>query len=305
MDRTDISLSLFLMANSRTSYHDLAAQLGLSINAVHKRIKDMTDRGIISAFRARPSVSYLRAVPVWVFGRSDADHNQDLHLRLRRNDSTYWVASSGGGYVYVGGYLRDIGELEQYVAFVKEEAKVGEPTVAILTHPPSRFPHEELRPLDYQIISALHNDSRKSATEVASEVKASAKTVHRRLERMIETGLVEFSIDWYPDKSNDILGLCHATLSRSADRPKVSADLNKNLHQNTIFEIHFSNIPNQIALFLWTNSMKQMEDLREGVAKVDGISSVALNVLQTGHMFDTWRDDKILRNDLVAAAPSR
>ncbi len=38
MDRTDISLSLFLMSNSRTPYHELAARLGLSINAVHKRI---------------------------------------------------------------------------------------------------------------------------------------------------------------------------------------------------------------------------------------------------------------------------
>jgi hypothetical protein len=38
MDSTDIKLCLFLMSNSRTPYPELAGRLGLSINAVHRRI---------------------------------------------------------------------------------------------------------------------------------------------------------------------------------------------------------------------------------------------------------------------------
>jgi hypothetical protein len=52
----------------------------------------------------------------------------------------------------------------------------------------------------------------------------------------------------------------------------------------------FSNLPNQLALFLWTNSMRQMDDLREGIGRAKGIESVMMNILQIGYMFDTWID---------------
>jgi DNA-binding Lrp family transcriptional regulator len=221
MDRTDVSLCLSLMMNSRTPYHELAAKLGLSINAVHKRIKAMIDSGIIRAFTARTSLLSLGVVPVWVFGRSEAPHPSEVHLRLKTNDSTYWVANSGGGYVYVGGYLRDLSELDSFVTFVKREGGVTDPTVGIIPQPASPFPKAELRQLDRQILASLHKDSRKPVSDVASEVSASAKTVHRRLEWMIENGLVDLSIDWYPDASNDIVALCHASLDSRADRMKV------------------------------------------------------------------------------------
>jgi DNA-binding Lrp family transcriptional regulator len=291
MDRTDVSLCLFLMANSRTPYHELAARLGLSINAVHKRIGAMADLGIIRVFTAHPSLASLGAISVWVYGRSEATHPSDLHLRLSADDRTYWVANSGGGYVYVGGYIREISELDEYVGFVKKEGELGNPVVGII--PPMRRIKESLRPLDYQILASLKKDSRKPATDIAAEVNASAKTIHRRLEWMLEKGLVEFTIDWYPDASNDIVALCHVEVAQNSDRMKVLETLRGRFAQNILVEVLFSNLPNQIALFMWTNSMKQMEDLRENVGATDGVGSVLLNVLQIGYMFDTWRDGHV------------
>jgi DNA-binding Lrp family transcriptional regulator len=278
------------MTNSRTPYHELAAKLGLSINAVHKRIKAMMDSGIIRTFTARPSLTSIEAISVWVFGRSETPHPSEVHLGLKTNDSTYWVANSGGGYVYVGGYLRSLSELEPYVAFVKREGGITDPTVGIVPYPTNRFPEDKLSELDYQILASLHKDSRKPVSDVASEVNASAKTVHRRLERMIEKSLVDLSIDWYPDASNDIVALCHATVDRRADRAKVLAALEQRYPQNIMIHVLFSNIPNQFILFLWTNSMKQMDGLREEISNAEGVASSTLNVLQIGYMFDTWRD---------------
>jgi DNA-binding Lrp family transcriptional regulator len=293
MDRTDISLCLFLMTNSRTPYHELAARLGLSINAAHKRIGAMANLGIIRAFTAHPSLMSLGATSVWVYGRSEAAHPGDLHLRLNVDDRTYWVANSGGGYVYVGGHLRDISELDEYVGFVKKESEMSNPTVGII---PSmgRRPQESLKPLDYEILASLRKDSRKPATEIASEVNASAKTVHRRLEWMLEKGLVEFTIDWYPDASNDIVALCHVELAGGSDRTKVLEGLKRRFGQNILVWVLFSNLPNLIVLFVWTNTMKQMEELRESLAGAEGAESVMLNVLQIGYMFETWRDGLVL-----------
>ena len=288
MDRTDISLCLFLMTNSRAPYHELAAKLGLSINAVHKRIGALVKQGVIKAFTAHPSLASLGAVSVWVYGRSDAPRPSDAHLRLRADDRTYWVANSGGSYVYVGGYLRSIAELDGYVAFVKREGGLGDPTVGII--PAMQVRQEVLRPLDYQILAALRKNSRKPATDVAAEVNASVKSVHRRLEWMMEKGLVEFTIDWYPDASDDIVSLCHVDVDRGSDRLKLLEALRGRFSENVLVEVLFGNLPNLLVLFLWTNSMRQMEGLREGVASSEGARSVTMNVLQVGYMFDTWRD---------------
>jgi DNA-binding Lrp family transcriptional regulator len=301
MDRTDISLCLFLMSNSRAPYHELAARLGLSINAVHKRISTLVNQGVIKAFTAHPSLASLGAVSVWVYGRSEAAHPSDVHLRLKADNRTYWVANSGGGYVYVGGYLRGIEELDGYVAFVKREGELADPTIGIV---PSMGPHrqEALRPLDYQILASLRKDSRKPATDIAAQVNASVKTVHRRLEWMLEKGLVEFSIDWYPDASNDFVSLCHVDVDQRFDRMTVLDALRKKFSENVLVEMFFSNLPNLLVLFLWTNSMRQMEGLREKVGSVEGVKSETMNVLQVGYMFDTWRDEMVLKEAEPAAS---
>jgi len=305
MDRTDISLCLFLMTNSRTPYHELAARLGLSINAVHKRIGALANLGIIRAFTAHPSLSFLGAVNVWVYGRSEAAHPGDLHRRLKTDDRTYWVANSGGGYVYVGGYLRDISELDEYVGFVKREGEISNPTVGIVPAVGRRSQMESLRALDYQILASIRRDSRKPATEIAGDVNASAKTVHRRLEWMQEKGLVDFTIDWYPDASNDIVAVCHVEVAGGSDRMKALENLRGPFAQNILVEMLFSNLPNQIALFMWTNSMKQMEDLRESVGATEGVGSVLLNVLQIGYIFDTWRDGLVLEKTGLSEPKAR
>ena len=278
------------MVNSRTPYHELASKLGLSINAVHKRIGAMTKLGIIRAFTAHPSIASLGATSVWVYGRSGAAHPSDLHLRLKADERTYWVANSGGGYVYVGGYLRSISELDDFVAFVKKEGEISDPTVGIIPSMGGRPATEALRPLDRQILASLSKDSRKPVSDVAVEVNASAKTVHRRLEWMVEKGLVEFSIDWYPDASNDIVALCHVEIAPGADRQEVLESLRKKFQENILVEVMFSNLPNLLVLFIWTNTMKQMEELRERFVADEDAKSVTLNVLQIGYMFDTWRD---------------
>jgi len=303
MDRTDVSLCLALMADSRTPYHELASKFGLSINAVHKRIAAMMKMGIIRTFTAHPSLVSLGIVPVWVYGRSEAEHPGDLHKILSTDDHTYWVANSGGGFVYVGGYLRDISELEKYVAFVKGLGQISDPTVGIIPSS-GRRPKESLRPLDFQILSSLMKDSRKPVTDVAADVNASAKTIHRRLEWMMEKQLADFTIEWYPDASNDIISLCHVQATHHFDRQKVLESLREKFSQNILVEILFSNIPNAAAIFMWTNSMKQMEDLRERIGEAEEVKSVMLNVLQIGYIFDTWRDKLVQENALAATRNS-
>jgi DNA-binding Lrp family transcriptional regulator len=53
MDKTDIALSMLLLGDSRLSHRELSEKLGLSINAVHKRIQELKAAGMIRKFTAR------------------------------------------------------------------------------------------------------------------------------------------------------------------------------------------------------------------------------------------------------------
>jgi DNA-binding Lrp family transcriptional regulator len=289
-----------LLTNSRLPYHELASKLGISVNAVHKRIMEMSDAGIIRAFTARPSAAADGVLTVWVFGRSEAP-SAGLHEKLHADDSTYWVGLAGGNFVYVGAYLRDLSRLERYVSFVRREAQIADPTVGILPELTRAPGAKTLYPLDYQIINALHKDSRKPLSEVAEELHVSAKTVRRRLEAMLVEGLAELSMEWYPDASDDIITMFHLRLGPSTETNKAVNSLLATYAPHILFPVNFSNLPNLLLCFAWTNTMKELKGLKDRLQAESMFESVMPNVLYTGFIFDTWRDDLLAER----AAPRR
>ena len=300
MDKTDVVLSLLLLANSRTPYSELANKLGLSVNAVHKRIKSLVETGIIRTFTAKVSLFYLKALNVIVFGRSEARSIDEACKKLGENDSTYWVAVASGNYLYVGAYLVNISELEPYVAFVGKEAQITDPTVGIIQFdswfPPSSSTSisATLKPLDYQIISALQKNSRKNIPEVAKELGISAKTVRRRLSKMISDGSIDLSIEWYPDASNDIMTMFHLGLKASVDKRKAGALLANKYSPNLIFFWIFGNLPNLLVCLFWTTTMKELQTIRENLQREGIFESINPIILNTGYIFETWRDKIVI-----------
>ncbi|HYB93294.1 MAG TPA: Lrp/AsnC family transcriptional regulator, partial [archaeon] len=150
-----------------------------------------------------------------------------------------------------------------------------------------------LYPLDRQIIYSLHDNSRKSIAEIAVELGVSAKTVRRRLSTMIKKGLVELSIQWYPDASNDIITVIHIRLKPAVDKD-AGANILKNYFPNTLFYWSFSNLPNELFSVVWTNSMKELREIQQRLAAEKTVASIISNILYTGYIFDTWRDELIL-----------
>ena len=303
MDKTDIILSQLLLINSRLPYRDLADKLGLSVNAVHRRIKALIKSSIIRTFTAKISLSALNGLTVIVFGRSET-RSVEAREKLGNNDSTYWVGVAGGNYLYVGAHLKNISELEPYVDYVKKVAQMSDPTVGIVRRDPLERvqpPSETaLHPLDYQIIYALHNNSRKAVSDISEELGVSAKTVRHRLSRMIREGSIELSIEWYPDASNDIMTIFHLHLGAAADKSKVGSLLIKKYSPNALFFWSFSNLPNLLLCVVWTNTMKELQDIRERFQGEEVFESAVPNVLYTGYIFDTWRDKLVLEKGAPA-----
>ncbi|MEM2949464.1 MAG: winged helix-turn-helix transcriptional regulator [Nitrososphaeria archaeon] len=292
MDKTDIILCQLLLSNSRLSYRELANKLNLSVTAVHSRIQSLVEQGIIRRFSARVNIMILDAVSVLIFGLSKAESVHELSEKFANHGSIYWFAIGGGNFIYIGAYLRNINELEGFVSYVKETARLDTPTVGITSTPfPSNTPRPmaKLSDIDYRIINALKDNSRKSTLEVAEEIGVSAKTVRRRLNRMINLGLIELSIDWYPDVSNDIITILHINLKPDTDKNIVRRVLQK-YSPNIIMHFTFSNIPDFILAILWTNTMREVEKVRVSLENERIFTSILPNILYTGYVYKTWVD---------------
>jgi len=299
VDKTDLVLSLLLLANSRTSFRELGEKTGLSVPAVHKRIQALRDAGVLRAFTARVSMFSLNAITILILGKSEAAPIEGVHEKLGAHESVYWVTHAGGNYLVVGAYLRSISEMDACVAFVKAEAKMPDPTVAIVSLFPS--PAEApLTRLDYRIIAALHKDSRIPISEVAEKVGVSAKTASRRLSRMVANALVELSVEWYPDAANDIMTFYQLYLRPGTDARTAGARLLNKYGPNVLFFYAFSNLPNLIVTMVWTPSMRELKEIQAGFESEGLFENIVPNVLYTGYIFDTWRDTLLMENAKAA-----
>jgi DNA-binding Lrp family transcriptional regulator len=294
VDRTDVILCQLLLGNSRLSYRELADKLNLSVTAVHNRIQSLIETGIIRKFTARISIFAQNGIHVLVYGNSKLTSVRDLKLKLDENELIYWLAVGGGNILYIGAYLKNISELEPLVSFIKEAAQMPEPTVGITGSPiPANIKNlkfeTSLCELDYKIIRSLKDDSRKSTAAIAEEIGISTKTVRRRLNRMIKNYLIELSIEWYPDASNDLISPFHVHLKPDADKNAPLTILQK-YYPNTLFYWSFSNLPNTYLFMVWTPTSKELIVIRESIEQEPAIQSVTPNIIYTGYVLENWRD---------------
>jgi len=295
MDSTDLALCKMLLENSRVPIREIGDRLGLSVATVHGRIQALRDAGIIKAFTARINLVALGATTALVWGTSHRASNEDILARLSRDEHVYWVAFAGAGFIYVGTYLRSTAELDAVVSYVTKEAEIREPTVGLIPMGAGLPPQPILDRLDSRIVRALYRDARKSVADVAEEIGISAKTVGRRLGRMVRGNLIELSMEWYPDAANDVISMWHLDVSPSATRDEAAALLTNEYGSNLLFTMPMSNLPRFLLAATWTGSMKELRDLQARVGQEKRFARALPNVLYTGKLFDTWRDDMLMK----------
>jgi DNA-binding Lrp family transcriptional regulator len=275
----------------------LAEKLDLSVTAVHNRIQTLIDMGIIRKFNASLSVFAQNAIHVFIYGYSKFNPMSNLKTKLETHGSIYWLAIGGGNILYIGAFLRSVSELDGLVRFVKESAEIPEPIVGLTGSPMPPmlkyldFSHidTKLCELDYKIIRSLKDNSRKPTSDIAEELGVSTKTVRRRLARMEKNFLIQFSIEWYPDASNDIMSVFQVNLKAEANPQAPNLILQKH-YPNTLFYWSFSNIPNSYIFMVWTPTTKELKEIRESFEQEPTVQSAAPNIIFTGYIFKTWRD---------------
>ncbi len=303
MDEIDFFISLMLMGNSRKPYREFAEIFKMSVNSIHKRIKSLVNLGIIQNFRTRLGFNkFPSVVDAIIFGTSKAKEKKVTIEKLGKHECIYNVSQASGNLFYIHSHIRNLNELDSLVSYIRQIGKIDDLTIG-LGKGSSTKNHEDLgdtslSKLDYLIINSLKDNSRKTISDISDEVGYTTKTVRRHLNRLEEKWLIQFTIDWYPDKTGEIISMIIINLDPSAnsDTNKIIDELQKKNGKQILFSWAFSNLPNLILLSVWTRSMKELQELETSLVS-ENFDSVNVTVLIEGRMFHTWKE-KYLENKI-------
>ena len=240
--------------------------------------------------------------------RQKASNIEKVVSELKQNKNTAAILLTSRNYIYIGSFLRSVHELGKYSSFVTKIAELQSPIVGLrdgsyysspveFIYPKTRSPN--IDKLDLSIIRNIHNDSRKPISEVADDVSSTPNTIRRRLSRLIDEGLIELTIDVYLEESNDLFSFLLITLNPTADRVKVAKFISEKFQPFLMFCWTFSNLPNTLLCWIWTNNLKQLNDLIESL-NIDEVESTITDIIRRGYFMDTWIDDLLYDSKITS-----
>ena len=301
MDEIDLTIILFLMNNSRLTYREISDHLGLSVNAIYKRVQTLIDIGTIEKFTARLKPYAINAIYTFIFGQSSTLDIEKTVKELGKHANTWQIILSSRNYIYIGAMLENIHQLDDYSSFISKIAQIQSPNIGLLSGVNYIAPIPYIVPktsvsnfdkFDLEIIRALHKDSRKPISEIAEDVNSTPNTIRRRLGRLIQEGVIDLSINFNPEGSNDTFAVFQIITKPSVDKNQFSKFLNDKYHPNIFYCWTFSNLPNLIHCWIWTNSMKELTELIENVKK-EKIDSLVFDIMYKVYYFDTWKESML------------
>ncbi|MFW9902214.1 MAG: AsnC family transcriptional regulator [Candidatus Thorarchaeota archaeon] len=293
MDEIDLFIIKRLFENSRLTYRELAELTDMSVSSIHKRIKSLENDKIINAYIARPSAIALKSLWIMIFGTSKAKSMDTVSNELGQHENIEFVAIAGGKFLYISAFLRNISELQELSSYVSTTAQINEPTVGIVNMPYITIP-EPLSTIDYKILKVLNRDARKSITDIADDVGLSAKTVKKRLDRMIENKLVLFSISYTPLYGNSFITVFHLFLKEGTDINSTIEHINKRYCENIAHCFSYSNIPNFITITTWAETAQDSQRIQKEL-QTEGFKDVIPHIFLSLNWYDCWID-QLLRS---------
>ncbi|MDX1798909.1 MAG: winged helix-turn-helix transcriptional regulator, partial [Candidatus Lokiarchaeia archaeon] len=240
----------------------------------------------------------INAIYAFIFGQSNAQNIDNAILELGKHDNTWQIILSSRNYVYIGSMLENIHQLDDFSSYVSQILEIQSPKIGLLSGvqytTPIRYVVPKSRSMNYdkldlEIIRSLQEDSRKPISEIADDVNSTANTIRRRLARMVEEGIIDLSINFNPEDSNDIFSLFQINLNPSVDKSEFAKYLNEKYEPNLFYCWTFSNLPNLVVCWVWSNTMKELTDLVDSI-KQENIDSIVFDIMYKVYYFDTWKE---------------
>jgi len=196
LDKIDLNILATLARDCRTSYSSIGSQIGLTSKSVKSRVKNMMQSGIIEKFIVivNPTAFGYRTAHVLV-SRNDGITKEDVIDRIKQFGNLVFHVHHMGRTSMAAVIIKEPWD-DKIVQSLNDSLK---PAIIkeILVFELSVSMH--LSETDLRIIKCLLlSGARIEISEIAKQLSISEKTTTRRLDRMKDGRLLEFSLECNP-----------------------------------------------------------------------------------------------------------
>lgn len=191
LDSVDIEILRALGKNCRASYQEMSRDLGMTANAVKKRVGKLVESGTIHSFVVYLSFAMADVEAfIAIVTPEGTQTDEGLLERITANPHVYSAGQLSDGPCIAFAEFRGASGREQYNQFLSELPGVSQ--YEIHAERVSRGNRVEFTPLQIRVLKSLIKDPRMAATEIAEETGLTPRRVRRILEKLIEGGGLNF-----------------------------------------------------------------------------------------------------------------
>jgi len=265
IDNLDMKILSNLLNNCRESDRQIGQKIGLSGVSVRSRIEKMLKSKLIEKFtlKIEPHILGYNVIYLVTTGQ---DVNE-IVKQVKLVGEPFFVVPCVGGYSACGIVVK--GEVEQKIAIIKNMLK--QVRILNIFEAEDAGIESNLTKTDLDVIEQLLNNPLEQIDVVAKNAKISSKTVARSIEKLQENPAFQFTLTYDPGKIKPYIA--HAVLCVVNGNIET---LLKVLRKQ--FEEHFMQIPfiakNQIALFLYSEDIFEMDEMVQKASDVENVVAV-------------------------------
>ena len=264
IDNLDMRILSNLLNNCRESDRQIGQKIGLSGVAVKSRINKMLKSKLIEKFTLKIE-PHLLGYNVIYLVTTGQDVNE-IVKQVKLVGEPFFIVPCVGGISACGIVVK--GEVEQKIAIINNLLK--EVRILNIFEAEDAGIKSNLTKTDLDVIEHLLKDPQEQIDVIAKNLHLSTKTVTRSIEKLQKNPAFQFTLTYNPSKIKPYIS--HAILC------VVNGNIQNLLKTLKIqFEDHFMQIPfiakNQIALFLYSEDIFEMDELVQKARSVENVIS--------------------------------
>ena len=288
LDKNDLTILPTLARDCRTSYSSIGSQIGLTSKSVKARVKKMVGSGVIEKFvvRVNPAAFGYRTAIVLI-RTSNGITKDDIIQRVKEfGDLAYHVHHVGRTSVAALIIKKPLDE--KIIQSLNDRLKPAT-VVSISVAELSVARSTDLSETDLRIIKCLLlSGARIEISDIAKEVGISEKTTTRRLNRMKESRLLDFSLQCSPAAMIGYIQFVIPITVAKSHYHNVLERMYSEFHANILYSPSVIQPEDQLTFVLFGENVFVVDYVLARVNSFAGVKSADAYILTKLQYYDDW-----------------
>jgi DNA-binding Lrp family transcriptional regulator len=288
LDFVDVKIIQMLAKDCRLSYRNIGSVVGLSTKSIKTRVSRMVSGRVIEKFfvYVNPAVLGYGTECILKMRHNVLKNNVITHLNLL-GDLFLHVRQIGGTSIFSlavkKGFEKKIGLLTDSLKPAVVQSMFITPSVL----------HKDLKELDFKIIKCLLPDPRIRISEIAGKLSISTKTVSRRLDKMKENHVVQFSILVNPASTRGYIQFAIVISVKEPFYDQVVERIYRELSENLLIQPPVTSPKDVILLIMFSQDIFTIDSILRKIESFDGVMQAELDILTGITLTQEWMVNEI------------